>query len=175
MTEQASNPSRWKEGENERLYCADCGTERGTPHEAYCGHNAAQPAKPEPQGEMVNPMADPTGPDFNVDDDYATERPQGKQEPMAHQFVDWWNENWPDLAPTHVAYRAFLYGRTVQFGVKHGAAQPASPSERDELIALVIDEINSSTGPTGGWLDSPKVVLAAIVERARKLTKEPQR
>lgn len=26
-------------------------------------------------------------------------------------FLDWWNSNWPDLAPTHQALHAYLFGR----------------------------------------------------------------
>lgn len=37
--------------------------------------------------------------------------------------------------------------------------------ERTEKI--IQDEIASSTGPTGGWLDSPKAVCAAIIEKLR--------
>jgi hypothetical protein len=32
-------------------------------------------------------------------------------------------------------------------------------------VQIVIEEIDSSTGPTGGWLDSPKTVCAKIVAR----------
>jgi hypothetical protein len=32
-------------------------------------------------------------------------------------------------------------------------------------IQIVIEEINSSTGPTGGWIDRPKAVCAEIVAR----------
>jgi len=46
------------------------------------------------------------------------------------------------------------------------SALAASQKEVEEL-KIVIEEIGSSTGPTGGWLDSPKAVCAAIVERLR--------
>jgi hypothetical protein len=37
--------------------------------------------------------------------------------------------------------------------------------ERGRAIQIVIEELNSSTGPTGGWLDSPKAICAEIVAR----------
>lgn len=40
---------RWYEGENGRLYCTHCESERGTPHEEYCNRNyAASPSPAEP-------------------------------------------------------------------------------------------------------------------------------
>lgn len=36
---------------------------------------------------------------------------------------------------------------------------------RADITQIVVDEITSSTGPTGGWLDSPKAIAAAILER----------
>lgn len=38
---------------------------------------------------------------------------------------------------------------------------------REWFEKIVVDEISSSTGPTGGWLDSPKAICAAIITKIR--------
>lgn len=35
--------------------------------------------------------------------------------------------------------------------------------EAERAREIIIKQIESSTGPTGGWLDSPKAVCAAIL------------
>jgi hypothetical protein len=38
----------------------------------------------------------------------------------------------------------------------------------DDFIAIVIREITTSTGPTGGWCDSPKAICASIVDKLKR-------
>src|SRR5262249_35805186 len=59
-------------------------------------------------------------------------------------------------------------------GDVHDALEAAlaanSGTGQDDAIKIVIEEINSSTGPTGGWLDSPKAICAEIVARLNRAT-----
>jgi hypothetical protein len=63
---------------------------------------------------------------------------------------------WPHTVVAVLAARFRTYA-------SHVMAAQATPKE--QAIKIVIEEINSSTGPTGGWLDSPKAVCAEIVAR----------
>lgn len=68
--------------------------------------------------------------------------------------------------PTHVTVNTWkdcpLHGKMTG-----ESASPSEPrrDERERAIQIVIEEINSSTGPTGEWLDSPKAICAEIVAR----------
>lgn len=51
-----------------------------------------------------------------------------------------------------------------QWGLDVAAAERDT---RERMAQIVIEEIVTSTGPTGGWLDSPKAITASLLERIR--------
>jgi hypothetical protein len=59
----------------------------------------------------------------------STEKAQPDE--RAQEFVDWWNSNWPDLAPTHIAYQSYLFG---QARARAGSSLMPERSDADYAI-----------------------------------------